>query len=92
MSRFRLQTDIVKDTRQQYSFSEYMDALNRVFANLWFDDYGLCRVLLDSYRMNLWHIALHAIENGIDEIEHIQSIQSMLLTMPGCRLRTQNQR
>ncbi len=87
MTRFYLGKDIVKDSRQQYSFSEYMAALDEVFASVWFDTVAERDLFRDTYRINLWSIALYAVEHNIDEIKHIHSIQQQLLKISGCRLR-----
>ncbi len=72
---------------QQYSYTEYNQALDDVFHSVFFDDVELRNILWDSYRINLWDIALYAVDNKIDEIKHIHSIQRNLLKIPGCRLR-----
>ena len=87
MSNHRLKYDIVKDPYQQYSFSEYMAALDGVFKSVVFQDVQFRNILWDSYRMNLWDVALYAVDHKIDEIEHIQSIRNVLLNIPGCRKR-----
>lgn len=92
MSKYRLERDIVKDTRQKYAFSEYMTALDDVFYSVYFRDVSLRNILWDSYRMNLWELAFYALDNHVDEIKHIQSIVNVLLNIPGCKLRSQKQR
>ena len=89
MSKFKPKEDVIRDPRQKYSFTEYMAALDDVFASVFFRDVNLRNILWDSYRMNVWDLALYAIENKIDEIEYINSICQHLLAMPGCRLRQQ---
>ncbi len=87
MSKWRLKKDIIKNPCQKYSYTEYMKALDNVFYSVFFQDVELRKILWDSYRMALWNIALYAIEHHIDEIQHIQSIQNILLTIPGCKMR-----
>ena len=90
MSRFRLKQDKVRHPCQRYSFTEYMYTLDNVFKSVSFKDVpdkALRNILWDSYRMNLWDVALYAVEHGIDEIEHIKTITNELLSIPGCRLR-----
>ena len=87
MSKWALKKDMVLSPYQQYSFTEYKIALDDVFHSVFFKDVELRNILWDSYRMNLWDIALYAIDNKIDEIKHIHSIQSVLLKIPGCRLK-----
>ena len=87
MSKWALKKDRVLSPYQQYSYTEYKHALDDVFHSVIFNDAELRYILWDSYRINLWDIALYAIDNKIDEIKHIHSIQRNLLKIPGCRLR-----
>ena len=86
MSKWALKKDRVLSIYQQYSYTEYKNALDDVFHSVFFSDVELRNILWDSYRLNLWGIALYAIDNKIDEIKHIHSIQKTLLKIPGCKL------
>ena len=92
MTKYRLKRDITKDPRQRYPFSKYMQALDDVFHSVFFRDVELRNILWDSYRINLWGIALYAVKHGIDEIEHIKSIQQELLKIPGCLKREERKK
>lgn len=70
--------------KQHYTYEEYMQSLDDVFSSLWFDDAKMRFVLIGSYRMNLRHLVIYAVNSGIDEIDFIRSLRSVLLKMPGC--------
>jgi len=69
---------------QKYTNSEYYDALDRVFDLLFFENAKKRYDLLNSYKINLRHIVLYAVENNIDELEHINGIRNILLKTKGC--------
>jgi len=76
--------NIIWHPEQHYTYSQYHNALDDVFESLWFKDASLRFILIGSYRMNLRHMVLYALNSGIDEIEFIQSLRQVLLEMPGC--------
>ncbi len=70
--------DIVWHPKQKYTYLQYRKALDDVFDELYFKSAKKRFRLVGSYRMNLRHIVLYAIDNDIDEIEHIKSLKDIL--------------
>ena len=79
-----LDKNIIWHPDQHYTYAQYYKALDDVFKSLWFKDASLRFILVGSYRMNLRHMVLYALNSGIDEIDFIQSLRQVLLEMPGC--------
>ena len=75
---------IIWHPKQHYTYEQYMQSLDDVFNSLWFDDAKMRFNLIGSYRMNLRHLVIFAVDSGIDEMEFIQSLRSVLREMPGC--------
>jgi len=76
--------NIIWHPNQKYTNAQYFDALDSVFELLFFENAKKRYDLLNSYKINLRHIVLYAIENNIDELEHINSIRNILLKSKGC--------
>ena len=70
--------DIVWHPKQNYTYLQYRKALDDVFDELYFKSAQKRFWLVGSYRMNLRHMVLYAIDNDIDEIEHIKSLKDIL--------------
>ena len=75
---------IIWHPKQHYTYIQYRQASDDVFNSLRFDDAKMRFILIGSYRMNLRHLVVYAVDSGIDELEFIQSLRSFLREMPGC--------
>ena len=71
--------NIVWHPKQNYTYVQYKQALDSVFDGLYYRNAKKRFQLIGSYRMNLRHIVLYAIDNDIDELEHIKSLREILL-------------
>lgn len=77
--------DIKWHPNQNYTYKQYMNALDDVFNSLWFDNAKERFDLIGSYRMNLRHLVIFAVDTKVDEIKFIQSLRQVLLELPGCK-------